>query len=140
MRGSVVIKCRATARPSVPNFAESQRITSDGVLFDNPSGWRMEVDPAGQQAVTDWRILGRGDGLTWLELRPRTGRTHQIRAHAAALGCPLLGDAVYGGGDGRLHLLAREIRLALDPEVFATAPVPAHMRTAFAATNENPKR
>ena len=98
------------------------------------AGWRMIVDPAGQRAVTDWRVLGRGAGLTWLELCPHTGRTHQIRAHAAALGCPLLGDAIYGGGDGPLHLLARAIRLDLDPPVTATAPLPAHMQTALAAS------
>jgi tRNA pseudouridine32 synthase/23S rRNA pseudouridine746 synthase len=92
-----------------------------------PGGWRMVVDPAGQAAVSDWRVLGRGNGLALLEVRPRTGRTHQVRVHCAALGCPVLGDAVYGGGDGRLMLLARSIRLALEPEVAAEAPVPGHM-------------
>jgi len=102
------------------------------------TGWRMVVDPAGQRAVTEWRVLGRGGGLAWLEMRPRTGRTHQVRAHAAALGCPLLGDALYGGGPGKLHLLARGIRLLLDPPVEATAPVPAHMRAALRACGVSP--
>ena len=65
--------------------------------------------------------------MAWLEFMPKTGRTHQIRAHAAALGHPILGDAVYGGGAGRLHLLARAIRLP-EPEIFAIAPVPLHMQ------------
>jgi len=95
-------------------------------------GWRMVADPAGQPAVTEWRVLGRVDGIVWLEFRPRTGRTHQVRAHAAALGCPLLGDAVYGQGAGALQLLARALRLPLTPPVAATAPVPAHMRAALA--------
>jgi len=97
----------------------------------NKAGWRMRVDPAGQRAVTDWRVMGRGAGMAWLELRPRTGRTHQVRVHAAALGCPLLGDATYGGGEGQMHLLARSISLALVPLVAAVAPVPAHMRAAM---------
>lgn len=97
------------------------------------SGWRMRVDPVGQTAITEWRVCGRGAGIAWLELRPRTGRTHQVRVHCAHLGCPLLGDAVYGAGGGPLHLLARAIRLPLDPPVAAEAPVPAHMRAALAA-------
>jgi len=96
-------------------------------------GWRMVVDPAGQPAVTAWRQRGTGDGLAWLELTPRTGRTHQLRAHCAHLGCPILGDARYGGGAGPLHLLARAIALPIDPPVAATAPVPPHMRAAIAA-------
>ena len=50
------------------------------------TGWRMVVDPAGQHAVTDYRVLAAHDGRAWLELRPRTGRTHQVRVHCAALG------------------------------------------------------
>jgi tRNA pseudouridine32 synthase/23S rRNA pseudouridine746 synthase len=65
---------------------------------DGKSGWRMVADPAGQRAVTDWRVLGRTREIAWLELHPRTGRTHQIRVHCALLGCPILGDPVYGAG------------------------------------------
>ena len=101
-----------------------------------PGGWRMAVDPAGQAAQTDWVVRGhsrgqdsgQGSRLTWLELRPRTGRTHQVRVHCAALGCPLVGDPVYGSGDGQLQLLARAVRLPLAAPVEATAPPPAHMR------------
>ncbi len=97
-----------------------------------PGGWRMVGDAAGQAARTEWRVRGRAEGLAWLELHPRTGRTHQVRAHCAALGCPLVGDAVYGGGAGRLHLLARAVEVPVDPPVRATAPVPPHMRAALA--------
>ncbi|CAK0745859.1 Uncharacterized RNA pseudouridine synthase ZMO0505 [uncultured Gammaproteobacteria bacterium] len=112
-------------------------------------GWWMKVDPVeGQSAITDYRVLGRGDGLAWLEFRPRTGRTHQIRVHAAELGCPLLNDTVYGRNPGpppdnapRLHLHARAIVVPLyanrDP-IRAQAPVPAHMVAAFAACGFDP--
>lgn len=99
-------------------------------------GWRMVVDAkAGQPARTEWRALGRGPGgLAVVELRPRTGRTHQLRVHLAHLGAPILGDARYGGGGGRMHLLARALRLPLaSGPVAAEAPVPAHMREAVAA-------
>ena len=102
---------------------------------DAKSGWRMVIDPAGQRAVTDWRVLGRSEGMSWLELHPHTGRTHQIRVHCAALGCPILGDPVYGGGEKHvpLHLLSRAIHLPSDPPLSATAEPPLHMQAALQA-------
>jgi tRNA pseudouridine32 synthase/23S rRNA pseudouridine746 synthase len=96
-----------------------------------PQGWRMVVDPAGQAAATDWRVLGRRDGLTWLEMQPRTGRTHQVRVHCVVLGAPILGDERYGGGGGGLHLLSRAIHVPLEPPVDAVAPPPPHMLAAL---------
>jgi tRNA pseudouridine32 synthase / 23S rRNA pseudouridine746 synthase len=89
--------------------------------------WKMAPDKTAPPAVTEWAVMGRGANISWLEFRPRTGRTHQIRAHAAAIGHPIIGDAVYGGGSGALHLLARRIVLPLAPVLTAEAPVPAHM-------------
>jgi len=77
-------------------------------------------------------VRGRGADCTWLELRRRTGRTHQLRVHCAALGFPILGDPVYGDGKGPLHLMARALELALEPPVHATAEPPPHMAAALA--------
>ncbi len=95
------------------------------------SGWRMAHDRAGQPAVTNWRLRGEAGDMSWLELHPRTGRTHQVRAHCALLGCPVIGDPRYGGGPGTLHLLARAIELSLDPPLAAIAPPPSHMLDAL---------
>ena len=61
-------------------------------------GWWQKPDPDGQTAVTNWKVLGRGDGLAWLALEPVTGRTHQLRVHCAAMGWPIVGDNIYGNG------------------------------------------
>ncbi len=107
---------------------------------EGKAGWRMGAGAGGQEAVTEWRVRGRGDGVAWLELMPRTGRTHQVRAHCAALGCPVAGDTVYGGREGALMLLARALSLPLEPEVAAVAPVPAHMRAALGVCGWSPLR
>ncbi len=90
--------------------------------------WHMAAGRDGQAAVTDYAILAEARGLSLLALRPRTGRTHQVRAHCAWLGCPVLGDAVYGAAGPGLCLLARGLNLALEPPVRVTAPLPPHMR------------
>jgi len=112
---------------------------------DVDRGWWMKVDPEGLPASTAWRVLGRmptpdGKGLTWLELEPLTGRTHQLRVHCAAMGWPILGDNIYGTapreGVPGLHLHARQIVIPIQrnrPPVTVVAPVPEHMRERFAA-------
>jgi tRNA pseudouridine32 synthase/23S rRNA pseudouridine746 synthase len=96
-------------------------------------GWRMDVRTGGQPAITDWRLLGHVAGMSWLELHPRTGRTHQVRVHCAHIGCPLIGDAIYGSGQGALQLLARSIELEVVPPLKACAEPSARMRDMLLA-------
>ncbi len=99
-------------------------------------GWQMEPAPTGLPARTSWRLMGQAGGIAWLELKPWTGRTHQVRVHCAGLGHPILGDPVYGDSErsgGPMKLLARAISLPLEPMVAATAPPPPHMREALLA-------
>src|SRR5437762_14253875 len=100
----------------------------------------MKPDPKGLPAVTNWRVLGRAEGLTWLALEPVTGRTHQLRVHCAAAGWPIVGDNIYGTAprfDGPiLHLQAREVVVPIQknkPAVRVTAPVPEHMKDRLRA-------
>jgi tRNA pseudouridine32 synthase/23S rRNA pseudouridine746 synthase len=114
----------------------SGRIEAPLAKHSTGKGWRMVASPEGQKAVTDWRVLGAAGEATLLELRPRTGRTHQIRVHCALAGHPILGDPIYGAGIGPLQLLARSLRLALNPPVAAVAPVPDHMAPHFHGLGE----
>lgn len=59
-------------------------------------GWRVAIDKTGKQARTTYRLLAQKDGLSFIEAKPKTGRTHQIRVHLASIGAPILGDPQYG--------------------------------------------
>ena len=68
---------------------------------------RYGAHPEGRSALTLWRSGRSGTGWTQLWLSPRTGRSHQLRAHLAGIGHPILGDPIYGSDhQGRLHLHA----------------------------------
>nr|WP_253908838.1 RluA family pseudouridine synthase [Corallococcus exiguus] len=79
-------------------------------LDDRP---RQIVDPIhGKPAVTDWEVLHRAASHTRVAFHPRTGRTHQLRVHAAhpqGLGAPIVGDPLYGHAGLRLHLHAETL-------------------------------
>ncbi len=103
-------------------------------------GWWMKVDADGLPSRTEWRVMRRdedaaGNPLTFMELKPITGRTHQLRVHCAAMGWPILGDSIYGtaprfDGPG-LYLHARAITIPLYPSkdpIRVEAPVPEHMK------------
>lgn len=106
---------------------------------NDKSGWHMIDDERGLPAVTHWRVLGYAPDYTAIELRPTTGRTHQLRVHARLLGHPMVGDAVYGRPDSRgLQLLARSLTLFAGSPVGATAALPAHMQALFHSCGVNP--
>ncbi len=105
-------------------------------------------DEDGKKAVTDYRIVEEAGGkVTWLELSPQTGRTHQLRAHCALLNTPILGDRKYVGhsrttpdsgllseiGD-KLCLHARQLMIPMQGRkpLVLTAPLSPHMARAFA--------
>ena len=90
-------------------------------------GWRMVPDETGKSAVTDWRVVAVKDGRAVVIFSPETGRTHQIRVHAAqGIGIPISGDPVYGAGRGPmlLHALSLKVEREGKPPVEAKAPLP----------------
>jgi 23S rRNA pseudouridine955/2504/2580 synthase len=118
----------------------------DAPLAKQPGtgGEKMQVDREyGLPAKTRWRVIDRaGNRAAWVELQPLTGRTHQLRAHMATIGHPMVGDAKYGGAEAfltggisrKLHLHARRIRIdAPDGGVIdVTAELPEHFAESLA--------
>ena len=92
------------------------------------AGWRMTGEATGKPARTRWRVLRSAGGVALVEFRPETGRTHQIRVHAAeGLGVPVAGDPVYGrAGPHGMLLHAAELVVPRDgkPPVEGKAPWP----------------
>jgi 23S rRNA pseudouridine1911/1915/1917 synthase len=81
----------------------AEGIVDHSIGPDHASAIRLKLearrDGSGQPALTHYRLLGGNARYSLVELRPRTGRTHQLRVHMAAIGCPLVGDKVYGVED-----------------------------------------
>ncbi len=129
----------------VPSPAQG-RIDVALIKARSEDGDRMRASKAGeeedeQQAVTQYAVLGKAGGVSWLSLKPQTGRQHQLRAHTAHIGTPILGDNKYGGDvdlpegvANRLHLHARRIVFPHPREgiVDVTAVLPQHMIDTFA--------
>jgi 23S rRNA pseudouridine955/2504/2580 synthase len=126
------------------------RVEAEMVKVDGFRGERAavagEYDTETAHSITDYRTLEHaGRKLAWLELKPLTGRTHQLRVHCAALGAPILGDAPYGveregrntalvdGLPEQLHLHARRIELPhpAGGTLVVEAPLPPHMVGTF---------
>lgn len=114
----------------IPNGTEGTVELSLAKISSAAAGWRMIPAKKGKPSVTHWRVLGVEGGRALVEFRPETGRTHQIRVHAASgIGVPLLGDPVYGSAGGArrtmLHAAGLEVPRGGKPAVVAVAPLPA---------------
>jgi 23S rRNA pseudouridine955/2504/2580 synthase len=123
------------------------RISTYLVKEKSEDGDRMRVarhgEPDADHAETHYRVIDTaGQNLSWIELQPVTGRTHQLRVHMAHIGHPIIGDPKYfniqnwelpGGIQNRLHLHARHIDIP-HPDggrLDVTAPLPPHMIQTF---------
>ena len=96
----------------VPKLAAAKIDLPIGRNPSAPSTFR--VDPNGKPAQTTYRVLASTDAQALIELKPTTGRTHQLRVHMAHLNTPILGDRVYGKPNAsRLMLHAHKLEITL---------------------------
>lgn len=109
------------------------------------------VDPEGKPSSSRYRVIAEAGGVSLVAFAPETGRTHQLRVHAASLGAPLLGDRTYGGparlalptgkvlGLSRIYLHCAGLKLpAVGGPRALSCPVPAELQAAWAALGGDP--
>ena len=120
---------------------EKEGVISGSLMkSDDGSYEKMVVDEEGKKAETAYRRILSAGNYHWLEVQPRTGRTHQIRAHLAAIGIPIIGDTKYGGSRlqqdvvdiprNKIFLHARQLS-HLHENIHLTAEIPAHFEKLF---------
>jgi 23S rRNA pseudouridine955/2504/2580 synthase len=133
--------CKGVPRKKVGGISQYM------VKEHTPDGDRMRIARHGERGAdhsqTNYRVIEQsGQNLSWLELQPISGRTHQLRVHTAHIGFPIIGDSKYfnienwdlpGGIQNRLHLHARNIQIPHPSGgiLNITAPLPQHMVQTF---------
>lgn len=104
------------------------------------AGGKIKASEVGREAITDYKVLERKNGFTYIELYPRTGRTNQLRVHLNWLGYPVLGDWLYKGATAdRLMLHARKIEFKhplTGKKLCFEAPVPDDFIDAWKRVTE----
>jgi len=73
---------------------------------------KMAVDKKGKEAITEFKVLKKYEGYTLIEVRIKTGRTHQIRVHMSEIGYPIVGDAVYSNGRNPFNVCGQMLHAA----------------------------
>lgn len=117
----------------VPDAEEGVVDMPLGKTSTREAGWRIVADPKGKPALSRWFRVAVVDNRSLIRFEPETGRTHQLRVHAATgLGCPIVGDPVYGRAGDPMLLHAAHLGVERDgkPPITADAPLPATFAAA----------
>jgi len=129
-----VVKSYLAVLEGLPDTREGVVDLPLAKVSSKEKGWRMVPDMQGQRAVTRWSLVGEARGRALVRFEPETGRTHQLRVHAASgIGVPILGDPVYGRSSGftmLLHAVSLRLERGAKPPVAAVAPLPASFANA----------
>jgi|JI10StandDraft_1071094.scaffolds.fasta_scaffold261689_3 23S rRNA pseudouridine1911/1915/1917 synthase len=123
---------KKTYRALVEGLMEHDTFRIDAPLGRNKKEYKQSVNPKNprgelRSAVTDYKVITRGEGVTLVELLPETGRTHQLRAHMSYVGHPIVGDKAYGSTheSSRIMLHAQSLSFTLlDQQYLFEVPTP----------------
>ncbi len=141
-RGNEAVKTYWALTAGVPS-PRAGRIDLAVAKRPTAAGERVVADrTAGKRAITQYAVVANaGRRIAWIALRPRTGRTHQLRVHCAALGTPIIGDRKYGGraatpdglppGGLMLHARAIELPHPAGGRLEVEAPLHDGLRSAW---------
>ncbi|HEY5806122.1 MAG TPA: RluA family pseudouridine synthase [Candidatus Saccharimonadales bacterium] len=126
-------KTKKTYLAVVQGTPDPQEAVIDMPIERNPKApSTFRVGPNGKEAKTHYRVIEESDGRSLVELKPETGRTHQLRVHLAQIGHPIVGDPLYGGAKyGErlfLHALSLELTLPNGERKIFTSPLPDEFR------------
>jgi 23S rRNA pseudouridine1911/1915/1917 synthase len=127
-------KTKKTYMAVVNGTLKEQEAKIDLPIGRNPNApSTFRIDSKGKSAVTRYRVLATSGKLSLVELRPETGRTHQLRVHMQYLGAPIHGDRVYGKSADRLYLHAAALEITIPGGQRKTfeAPVPPAFTDLF---------
>ncbi len=128
---------------SIPAEAEGRIELALAKISSEEKGWRMIPAEDGKPSATDWNVRSSQDGKALIEFRPETGRTHQLRVHAASgLGTALIGDPVYGDAKTAprtmLHAETLIVKREGKADIAATAPIPSDFQAFGFGAPETP--
>lgn len=126
-------KVKKTYNAIIEGTLEPDEAIIDMAIERNPKApATFRVGPNGKHATTHYKVIQTGAGNSLLELKPETGRTHQLRVHLAHVGHPIIGDPLYGGKPADrlyLHALSLEITLPNRERKIFEAPLPPAFAT-----------
>jgi 23S rRNA pseudouridine1911/1915/1917 synthase len=131
-------KTKKTYLAVVDGMLKNPEAKIDLPIARNPSApSTFRVDAKGKAAITSYTVLAVADKKSLVELRPLTGRTHQLRVHMSYLGAPIHGDRVYGKAADRLYLHAAKLEVTIpngNRQIFS-APIPKEFMIDFPKIN-----
>lgn len=121
------------------NIKENEAVINMPIGRSSKDRKKMAVDKKGKEAITEFKVLKRYDGFTYIEVNIKTGRTHQIRVHMAEIGYPIVGDEVYSNGKNPFKvkgqmLHAKELEFVhptTKKSVKFEAPLPEYFRNVL---------